>query len=235
LLFFRSATPNGGIFAIDKQFFNYFEKFDDGLSFYGSDPIELGLAAWTCGGSIEIIPCSRVAHVFRDSIPYSFPGVQRTISLFNSARILETWMDDYRMFYYILFPDAVRKDRGNTTHRRELREILKCHPFTWYLENVFTDSTFPLHYKYFGQIENTHTKYCLDTVHTLTSGTNEARMRFCAWDRGGGTADTFMQMFVYTNKDEILTDGLCLDLSNEKSVLLQPCNGLRSQKWKFIK
>ncbi|RWS08437.1 polypeptide N-acetylgalactosaminyltransferase 5-like protein, partial [Leptotrombidium deliense] len=144
---FRSATPSGGIFAIDKQFFNYFEKFDDGLSFYGSESIELGLASWTCGGSIEIIPCSRVAHVFRDSIPYSFPGVQRTISLFNSARILETWMDDYRMFYYILFPDAVRKDRGNTTHRRELRENLKCHPFTWYLENVFTESTFPLHYK----------------------------------------------------------------------------------------
>ncbi|RWS19713.1 polypeptide N-acetylgalactosaminyltransferase 5-like protein [Leptotrombidium deliense] len=120
-----------------------------------------------------------VAHFFRDSISYSFSGVQRTISLFNSARILETWMDDYRMFYYILF--VVREDRGNTTHRRYFRENLKCDPFTWYLENVFTESTFPLHYKFFGQIENTHTKYCLDTVHTLTSGTNEARMRFCAW------------------------------------------------------
>ncbi|RWS22399.1 hypothetical protein B4U80_04036, partial [Leptotrombidium deliense] len=72
--------------------------------------------AWTCGGSVE-------AHVFRDSITHSFFGVERTTPLFNSEIILETWIDDYQMFCYILFSDSVRKNRGNTTHRRELSVI----------------------------------------------------------------------------------------------------------------
>ena len=47
-----------------------------------------------CGGILELIPCSRVGHVFRKRRPYGF-SEKEDYMLQNSMRMARVWMDDY--------------------------------------------------------------------------------------------------------------------------------------------
>lgn len=59
-----------------------------------------------CGGSLEILPCSIVGHLYRIST-YSFNGDQGTIVSRNTIRLVEVWMDEFKHFYYALSPGAI--------------------------------------------------------------------------------------------------------------------------------
>ena len=52
-----------------------------------------------CGGSLEVIPCSHVGHVFRKRSVYQNPG-DDTNPRKNFMRLAEVWMDDYKTHYY---------------------------------------------------------------------------------------------------------------------------------------
>lgn len=97
-----------------------------------------------CGGRLEIVPCSRVGHVFRKyTSPYKFPdGVEKTLNK-NFNRLAEVWMDEYKELYYNKKPQARNMEYGDISKRVELRKRLGCKSFKWYIENVYPDVQMP--------------------------------------------------------------------------------------------
>lgn len=49
---------------------------------------------WLCGGSIEVIPCSKIAHIERAVKPY-LPDLSVMVKR-NALRVAEVWLDEYK-------------------------------------------------------------------------------------------------------------------------------------------
>ncbi len=117
-----------------------------------------------CGGTLELIPCSRVGHIFRKRQPYSFPdGVDKTL-VWNNMRLVEVWMDEYKEHYYVKRPSIRTREYGNISDRVAIRNNLKCKSFEWYLKNVYSELSLPNeNLVYGGSVRNPFSNMCLDT------------------------------------------------------------------------
>ncbi|KAG5672039.1 hypothetical protein PVAND_002201 [Polypedilum vanderplanki] len=158
----KSPTMAGGLFAIASKFFKHLGMYDPDLDLWGGENLELSFKAWMCGGSIEIIPCSHVGHVFRKKSPYVWrTGVD--VLRKNSLRVAKVWMDDYAVFYNYA-TGFEKTDYGNISARVKLRQDLQCKSFRWYLKNVYPEKKVPSEGIAYGQIQNLGygAKMCLD-------------------------------------------------------------------------
>lgn len=170
---YKSPTHAGGLFAINRQYFLEIGAYDPGLLVWGGENFELSFKIWQCGGSIEWVPCSRVGHVYRAFMPYSFGNLAKnrkgSLITINYKRVIETWFDEeHKEFFYTREPTARYLDMGDISEQVALKDKLKCKDFRWYMENVAYDvyDKFPKLPKnvVWGTVKNKATGLCLDTM-----------------------------------------------------------------------
>ncbi|XP_023931824.1 polypeptide N-acetylgalactosaminyltransferase 2-like [Lingula anatina] len=153
----KSPVVAGGIFAIRRDWFNKIGQYDPDLEVWGGENFEtrismfhifvpeLSFKAWLCGGQTEILPCSRVGHIFRKEHPFSFPQSSDATYLRNTRRVAEVWLDEYKRFFYEARPEAKNIDIGDISRRIELRKSLGCRSFKWFMEKVYPELEIPAH------------------------------------------------------------------------------------------
>ncbi|XP_065138441.2 polypeptide N-acetylgalactosaminyltransferase 6-like [Paramisgurnus dabryanus] len=220
----RTPAFAGGLFAIYKQFFEHIGTYDDKMEFWGGENIEMAFRVWLCGGSLEIIPCSVVGHIFRTKNPHPFPKGLYVI-MRNQVRLAEVWMDDYKKIFYNRNKKAAtiakEKSYGDISERLKLKEELHCKNFSWYLENIYSEAFVPdLNPVMFGSLQNIATSSCLDIGEKNPGG--KSVILFPCHNMG------INQYFEYTSHQELrhnINKQLCLHATIEpEPVRVEPCN-----------
>ncbi|KAG1650392.1 N-acetylgalactosaminyltransferase 7 [Nymphon striatum] len=167
-----SPTHAGGLFAMNRKYFLELGAYDPGLLVWGGENFELSFKIWQCGGSIVWVPCSRVGHIYRGFMPYSFGKLgekaKGPLVQLNYKRVVDVWMDEYKENFYAREPLSRKYDAGDISQQIALRKKLKCKPFSWFMKNVAYDvlDKYPLQPKnlYWGEIRSMSNGACVDSM-----------------------------------------------------------------------
>ncbi|KAM9807920.1 putative polypeptide N-acetylgalactosaminyltransferase 8 [Neosynchiropus ocellatus] len=204
-----------GIFAADRQFLGEIGGLDGGMTTYGGENVELGVRVWLCGGSVEVVPCSRIAHIERAHKPYA-PDLSSPMRR-NAVRVADIWMDEYKknvlMAWNLPFHDH-GVDIGDVTERKKLREKLKCKPFQWYIDHVYPSLRTWDDILGYGVLKNSRGDYCLDQG--AVPG-NVPILYECHSQQP--------QMCYYNTEGEIIVGGLRSHKYNHNRCLVDPGSG----------
>jgi len=232
---YTSPVMAGGLFTIRKDWFAQLGFYDEGMEIWGGEQLELSFKAWMCGGVIEIVPCSRVGHIFRSFSPYKWTAKVK-LPEYNYKRVAEVWMDDYKEFYYDrLGTTSGLKEKnvgefGDVSDRKELRASLECRDFSWYLSHQMPglagDQAAVLGA---GEIKNPHHQFCLDQQ----DNEHNTGLPVLVFDCHGLKGN---QYWYYRADMTITRDTLCIGKKragskNSNYVELVPCDG--SDRWEY--
>ncbi|KAH8261212.1 hypothetical protein KR044_005351 [Drosophila immigrans] len=145
----ENPIMNGGLFAIDRQWFFQLGGYDEGLRIWGAEQFELSLKIWLCGGRLLEVPCSRVGHLYRRGsfhAQYTKSNSASKVLGRNYRRVAEVWLDEYKDKLYVNLPHLTHIKVGSLSKQKALRQRLQCKPFKWFLDHLASDflAVYPL-------------------------------------------------------------------------------------------
>nr|XP_020469784.1 polypeptide N-acetylgalactosaminyltransferase 15 [Monopterus albus] len=231
----RSPALGGEVVAIDRHFFQSLGAYDPGMLLWGVEQIELSMRVWCCGGSMEVVPCSRVAHLHHHHLPYHIPDQELLQK--NRIRIADTWMDAYRKIFYrrdTLAHFIRQSESPNIAERLGLKRSLGCRNFHWYLTTVYPELYIPQdRLGLSGELYNIGTDSCADYLERQALQGGPMNIAPCS-----GTGSQHCDLNFEGEVRWGPMGALCLDAEKER-VILSPCPTQQPTtsrlEWKFLK
>ncbi|KFQ21668.1 Polypeptide N-acetylgalactosaminyltransferase 15, partial [Merops nubicus] len=181
------------------------------------------ILTWLCGGSVEIIPCSRVGHVYRSHFPRVFPYEEAIVR--NKIRIAETWLGSFKENFYkhntvafLISKVKTSAENPDCSERLQLQKRLGCRNFQWFVSNVYPELSQPEDTPRFsGKLYNTGAGLCADYRPGRATAEGSIELSPCS--------DSLTQHFEYSSRKEIRLGSaplFCFDVTHG-NVLPQNC------------
>lgn len=230
----RSPVVPQEVVAVDRHYFQNTGAYDPLLSLGGSENLEMSFKAWLCGGSVEILPCSRVGHLYQSQ--HASLRTDPEVILKNKIRIAETWLSSFKETFYRHIPEAFalsKVAKPDCTERLKLQRRLGCRTFHWFLANVYPE-LYPSEHRprFSGKLHSTGLGLCADCR-------AEGDLLGCPMTLAPCSNNRQQQNLEHTSRKEILFGSpqrLCFDVRGEQ-VILQNCTeegpAIHQQHWDF--
>ncbi|XP_051467181.1 polypeptide N-acetylgalactosaminyltransferase 15 isoform X3 [Apus apus] len=215
----RSPVVAGAVVAMDRHYFQNTGAYDSDMTVWGAENLELSIRTWLCGGSVEIIPCSRVGHVYRNHFPRAFSYEEAIVR--NKIRIAETWLGSFKENFYkhdtVAFLIS-KAEKPDCSERLQLQKRLGCRNFQWFVSNVYPELSQPEDTPRFsGKLFNTGVGFCANYRPGRAIAEGSIELSHCS--------DSLTQHFEYNSMKEIRLGSaplFCFDVRHGK-VIPQNC------------
>ncbi|XP_010211837.1 PREDICTED: polypeptide N-acetylgalactosaminyltransferase 15 [Tinamus guttatus] len=226
----RSPAVAGAVVAVDRHYFQNTGAYDSDMTFWGAENLELSIRTWLCGGSVEIIPCSRVGHVYRSHFPRAFSYEEAIVR--NKIRIAETWLGSFKENFYnhntVAFLIS-KAEKPDCSERLQLQKRLGCRNFHWFISNVYPELSQPEDtLKFSGKLYNAGVGSCANYRPGRAIEEGSIELSPCS--------DSLTQHFEYNSMKEIRLGSaplFCFDVRHGR-VVPQNCTeepGNSQQRW----
>jgi len=228
---FPSPAMAGGLFAISREYFKDILYYDPGLEVWGGENFELSYKLWMCGGGMLFTPCSRVGHIYRlegwDGNPPP-EYVPSNPSMRNYRRVIETWWDEYKEYFYVSRPESRTLDYGDLSVQHKFRKDHCPHSFKWFMDEiaygVVEEYPLPPLNKFWGEIQGDQGNQCLDSMGHTQGGSVETY--YC--HRQGGN-----QLFRLNDANQLMQYDQCLYEQSSGEVHLRHCGAGEYGYWTY--